>query len=92
MRLLDLNALGAELPLPPLPAAAAARLPAFVGGGEDDLVVDAPAVAEAAAYFGAEAVMWPGMAHDCMLDARWAAAAQGLRRWLGALPGTAACN
>jgi pimeloyl-ACP methyl ester carboxylesterase len=88
VRLLDLRALGEELPLPPLPAAAA-RLPAFVGGGEDDLVVDPPAVAEAAAYFGAEAVMWPGMAHDCMLDTRWEGAAQGLRRWLDALPGTA---
>lgn len=83
VRLLDLGALNKELPLPPLPAAAAG-LPAFVAGGVDDLVVDPLAVAEAAAYFGVQPVMWDGMAHDCMLDTRWERAAVDLWDWLRA--------
>ena len=89
VRLLDLGALRAELPLPPLPAAAAG-LPAFVGSGDADRVVDVPAVEEAAAYFGVPAVVWPRTAHDCMLDTRWEAAAASLRAWLDALPPPAA--
>ena len=81
VRLLDLGALNKELPLPPLPAAAA-PLPAFVAGGAADLVVDPPAVAEAAAWFGVKPVVWEGIAHDCMLDTRWETAAGSLRTWL----------
>lgn len=85
VRLLDLGSLKAELPLPPLPAAAAG-LSAFVGGGGSDLVVDVPAVEEAAAFFGVAPVVWPRTAHDCMLDTRWEAVAASLRAWLDALP------
>ena len=81
IRLLDLSKLVRELPLPPLPPAAAS-LPAFVAGGEADKVVDPPAVVETAAYFGVEPVMWPNTAHDCQLDTRWEVAAQSLLRWL----------
>lgn len=83
-RLLDLGALRAELPLPPLPPAARG-LPAFVGGGREDRVVDPEAVAEAAAYFGVAPVVWEGLAHDAMLDTRWQAVAEALRGWLDGL-------
>lgn len=81
VRLLDLGALNKELPLPPLPPAAAG-LPAFVAGGAADVVVDPPAVEETAAYFGVGSVMWSDTAHDCMLDTRWEAAAASLLLWL----------
>jgi pimeloyl-ACP methyl ester carboxylesterase len=81
VRLLDLGSLNKVLPLPELPAAAAG-LPAFVAGGENDLVVDPPAVVETAEYFGVKSTMWKDMAHDCMLDTRWKEAAESLRNWL----------
>ena len=83
VRLLDLAALARELPLPPLPPAAAA-LPAFVGGGDADLVVDLAAVEESAGYCGVRPTVWEGMAHDCMLDTRWQEAADSLLAWLEA--------
>ena len=54
------------LPLPALPPAARG-LPAFVGGGTTDLVVDWQAVQETAAWFGVQPTKWEDMAHDCML-------------------------
>ena len=81
VRLLDLGSLNKVLPLPPLPVAAKG-LPAFVAGGDSDLVVDPPAVTEAAEYFGVEPTMWKNMAHDCMLDTRWKEAAESLKTWL----------
>jgi pimeloyl-ACP methyl ester carboxylesterase len=81
VRLLDLGSLNKVLPLPPLPAAAAG-LPAFVAGGDTDLVVDSEAVTEAAEYFNVNPVMWSNMAHDCMLDTRWREAAESLKTWL----------
>jgi pimeloyl-ACP methyl ester carboxylesterase len=81
VRLLDLGSLNRVLPLPPLPAAAG-NLPAFVAGGENDLVVDPPAVTEAAEYFKVKPIMWSNMAHDCMLDTRWEESAESLKMWL----------
>lgn len=72
------------LPLPPLPAAAK-RVPAFVGGGTTDLVVDWQAVQETAEWFGVEPQRWEDVAHDCMLDTRWETAAASLRSWLDRL-------
>ena len=72
------------LPLPPLPQAAR-RVPAFVGGGTTDLVVDWQAVEELAAWFGVQPVRWERTAHDCMLDTRWREAAQSLQAWLDKL-------
>lgn len=85
IRLLDLRSLNKELPIPPLPQPVKDNLPAFVGGGETDLVVDPPAVNETAAYFGIEPVMWVDTAHDCMLDTRWERAAASLRHWLDSI-------
>jgi alpha-beta hydrolase superfamily lysophospholipase len=73
-----------ELPLPPRPAAARG-VPAFVAGGTDDLVVDWVAVQETAAWFDVVPTQWQSTAHDCMLDTRWEAAADSLRRWLDEL-------
>jgi pimeloyl-ACP methyl ester carboxylesterase len=82
VRLLDLGSLNKVLPLPPLPSAAAG-LPAFVAGGENDMVVDPPAITETAEYFGVkQPTMWSNMAHDCMLDTRWREAAESLKIWL----------
>ncbi|KAL4445877.1 hypothetical protein ABPG77_009076 [Micractinium sp. CCAP 211/92] len=81
VRLLDLAALNKVLPLPALPPAARG-LPAFVGGGSTDLVVDWQAVQETAAWFGVQPTKWEDMAHDCMLDTRWEQAAASLRKWL----------
>ena len=60
----------APLPLLPLPALppAAKQVPAFVGGGTTDLVVDWPAVEETAAWFGVQPAKWEDTAHDAMLD------------------------
>ena len=55
------------LPLPALPPAAK-QVPAFVGGGTTDLVVDWPAVEETAAWFGVQPAKWEDTAHDAMLD------------------------
>jgi alpha-beta hydrolase superfamily lysophospholipase len=82
-RLLDLGQLNKELPLPRPSQAALAGLALFVGGGESDRVVDVPAVQEAAAWLGdIEARVWPGVAHDCMLDTRWETAAASILEWL----------
>ena len=85
VRLLDLTLLNKELPILPLPRAIKGNLPAFVGGGETDLVVDTPAVSETAAYLGVDAVFWPDTAHDCMLDSRWETVAASLRRWIDSI-------
>ena len=71
-------------------AAATAAPRVFVGCGDADVMVDRAGAEEGAAYFGGpggvtEVVMWEGVAHDCMLDAGWRAAADSLRRWLDSI-------
>lgn len=82
--LLDVRKLSSELPLPSLNRhiSSSGDLRAFVGGGKDDLVVDIPAVAEAASYFGVDPVYWESMAHDIMLDTRWRNVAGDLKDFL----------
>lgn len=70
---------------PSKPAAGWPGLPParlFVGCGKEDLLVDAVAAEELAAYCGTEAVLWEGLAHDVMLDAGWRTAADALLQWL----------
>lgn len=84
VRLLDLSDVTKQVPLPaPAPGSTP---PVFVLGGEDDNVVDVPAVQELASYYGVEPLVIPGLAHDCMLDTRWQVAASELRGWLESLP------
>ena len=80
VRLLDLRALGASLPLPPPPAGV--RTPTLVLGGADDFVVDEEGLRESGRAYGAPVVVLPRMAHDVMLDVRWEAAASELESWL----------
>ncbi|GBF98148.1 phosphoserine aminotransferase [Raphidocelis subcapitata] len=81
VRLLDLKDMTKQVPLPQPRSAP----PRFVLGGELDKVVDVEAVQELAAYCGVPPVVLPGLAHDCMLDARWRDAADALRGWLDGL-------
>ncbi|KIZ05772.1 hypothetical protein MNEG_2183 [Monoraphidium neglectum] len=86
VRLLDLQDMNKQVPLPrpPPPANGAAPLPRFVLGGEGDNVVDIEAVQELAQYCGVQPVVVSGLAHDCMLDVRWEEAARQLRAWADA--------
>lgn len=56
----------------------------FVGCGKADVLVDAEAAQETAAYFGTQAALWEGVPHDCMLS-RWQEPAASLRHWLDTL-------
>ena len=64
--------------------------PAFVLGGSEDTIVDLRACEECADWLGipskdnekaSQLVMVEGLAHDCMLDARWLDAAAALLGW-----------
>lgn len=48
-------------------------------------VVDEDAVEELAAYCVVKPLVVPGLAHDCMLDAKWHVVADALRGWLDGL-------
>ena len=82
--LLDVRTLSKELPLPVVNKAIFpdGKQRAFVGGGLEDCVVDAPAIDEAAAYYNVKPVKWPNVAHDVMLDTRWEQIAQDVAAWL----------
>ncbi|GAB4816949.1 hypothetical protein N2152v2_003995 [Parachlorella kessleri] len=81
VRMIDLAALRKDVPLPPLPAALS-TLPAYVGCGDTDIIVDLPATEELAAWFGVQPVVWQEVAHDCMLDTRWEEVAASLQQFL----------
>lgn len=82
--LLDVRKLSSQVPLPPLDESifVDGSIRAFVGGGTNDCVVDPPAVAEAAAYYGVTPVLWDNMAHDVMLDTRWEHVAEDIDTWM----------
>eukprot|EP00199_Chlamydomonas_sp_CCMP681_P001695 CAMPEP_0119109338 /NCGR_PEP_ID=MMETSP1180-20130426/17853_1 /TAXON_ID=3052 ORGANISM="Chlamydomonas cf sp, Strain CCMP681" /NCGR_SAMPLE_ID=MMETSP1180 /ASSEMBLY_ACC=CAM_ASM_000741 /LENGTH=378 /DNA_ID=CAMNT_0007095081 /DNA_START=30 /DNA_END=1167 /DNA_ORIENTATION=- len=79
VRLIDLNDVNRQVPLPPPPPHAP---PAFVLGGEDDKVVDVEAVEELAKVYKVAPIVLPKLAHDLMLDTRWERAAFALEAWL----------
>lgn len=81
VRLLDLKALDASLPISPPRAGSP---PVCVVGGKDDFVVDVEGLEETAAWAGAAggAVVLEGTAHDVMLDTRWEGAAAALEGWM----------
>jgi len=83
IRLLDLQDMTKQVPLPAPPPGAAP--PRFVLGGSIDNVVDVEAVEELARYCGVGAVVVPGLAHDCMLDTQWRVVAEALEGWLGGI-------
>jgi pimeloyl-ACP methyl ester carboxylesterase len=56
--------------------------PVLVVGSPDDRLVPHAALARAAARFGGAPLMFPGMGHDLMLDARWAEPLDAILDWL----------
>jgi len=93
VRLLDLKALEASLPIPPPRAGSP---PVCVMGGGADYVVDTAGLEETAAWAAAGAagaaagagagagdtIVLDGAAHDLMLDTRWEEAATALEGWM----------
>ena len=57
-------------------------LPVLVLGAADDAFFAPDAVRATARLYDTEAVIFPGIAHAMMLEARWLAVAQRIARWL----------
>jgi pimeloyl-ACP methyl ester carboxylesterase len=56
--------------------------PVLVVGSPDDRVVPASALTRAARRYGGAPLMFPGMGHDLMLDARWREPVDAILDWL----------
>ena len=85
LRMLDLKALNASLPVPkPQPGAPNASAPVLVLGGDSDFVVDREGLDETAKFYDVEPVILSRVAHDVMLDVRWRDAADAIDAWLNA--------
>ncbi|MFY1672314.1 alpha/beta hydrolase [Plantactinospora sp. WMMB334] len=56
--------------------------PMLVLGSPDDRVVPASALTRTAARYGAAPLLFPGMGHDMMLDARWREPIDAILDWL----------
>jgi pimeloyl-ACP methyl ester carboxylesterase len=57
--------------------------PLLVVGSPDDRVVPVPALTRVAARYGGAPLLFPGMGHDLMLDARWREPIDAILDWLG---------
>lgn len=82
LRMLDLKALDASLPVPRPSGAKNRDAPFFILGGSRDFVVDREGLEETAAWFDGELRVVDGLAHDVMLDAEWRVAADAIDDWL----------
>jgi pimeloyl-ACP methyl ester carboxylesterase len=71
-----------QLLLHPAPERAVGDPPVLVLGSPDDRVVSAGALARAARRYGAAPLLFPGMGHDLMLDARWREPIDAILDWL----------
>jgi pimeloyl-ACP methyl ester carboxylesterase len=56
--------------------------PVLVVGSPDDRIVSAAALAKAARRYGGAPLLFPGMGHDLMLDARWREPIDAILDWL----------
>jgi pimeloyl-ACP methyl ester carboxylesterase len=56
--------------------------PVLVVGSPDDRVVSRPALQRAAARYGGAPLLFPGMGHELMLDARWREPIDAIVDWL----------
>ena len=56
--------------------------PILVAGSPDDRIVSRKALDKAAARYGGAPLLFPGMGHDLMLDARWAEPLDAVLDWL----------
>ncbi len=63
------------------------RPPVLVLGSPDDRVVPATALTRAARRYGSAPLLFPGMGHDLMLDARWQEPIDAILDWLRKHPG-----
>ncbi|MEH0844108.1 alpha/beta fold hydrolase [Micromonospora sp. CPCC 205711] len=61
---------------------AVGRPPVLVLGSPDDRVVPASALSKAARRYDAAPLLFPGMGHDLMLDARWREPIDAILDWL----------
>ncbi|WP_203824147.1 alpha/beta hydrolase [Actinoplanes palleronii] len=57
--------------------------PVLVAGSPDDRVVSRKALDRAAAAYGGDPLLFPGMAHDLMLESSWAEPIDAILDWLG---------
>jgi pimeloyl-ACP methyl ester carboxylesterase len=56
--------------------------PVLVVGSPDDRIVSPAALKQAARRFGGAPLLFPGMGHDMMLDARWREPIDAVLDWL----------
>jgi hypothetical protein len=54
----------------------------LVVGSPDDKIVPGPVLDRAARWYGGAPLLFPGMGHDLMLDARWAEPLNAILDWL----------
>jgi pimeloyl-ACP methyl ester carboxylesterase len=64
------------------PEPAVGNPPVLVLGSPDDRLVPHSALARAARWYGGAPLMFPGMGHDLMLDARWTEPLDAVLDWL----------
>lgn len=69
------------------PQAAVGNPPMLVVGSPHDRVVSRSTLERAARRYGAAPLLFPGMGHDLMLDARWREPLDAILDWLDKLPG-----
>lgn len=65
-----------------LPRPSRVQVPMLVLGGERDTIFQPKEVGMAARAYGGRATIYPGMAHDLMLEAGWQSVADHILRWL----------
>lgn len=70
----------------PKPSRTDPALPKWVIGGEQDAIFPPPIVRKTAAAYGVPARLYPGMAHNLMLDRGWEQVAADFSDWVRSLP------
>jgi pimeloyl-ACP methyl ester carboxylesterase len=56
--------------------------PVLIVGSPDDRLVPQGVLARAASWYGGAPLLFPGMGHDLMLDARWTEPIDAILDWL----------
>ena len=82
-RLADDSALALLATLAERPRPNRIKAPILVLGAERDAMVSVAAVRRTARAYRTEAVVFPGMGHDMMLDRGWEAVAHRIAAWVG---------
>jgi len=66
-----------------LPRTSRVKTPILVTGAADDRLVSREEIEATARAYRTQAEIFPGMAHDMMLEAGWQAVADRILAWLG---------